>query len=135
MIGVKANAQNLEIFSHIDSIKNVIDIKASEGLLDTLKGSLFGEGNTASDFFGLKEVNVIRKISIINKSKKYEEYIYILNDNPIFIQVNNSNVLQTIYIVDKYSFLKKAGKVIKSKNTYWAVVTDSYLGFLKNQLN
>ena len=62
LVSSYANGQDTVLFNQIDSIVAAVDLKASKGMLDTLKGNFKHENGTTSEVLVLKQGREVQKI-------------------------------------------------------------------------
>ena len=131
--------QDTALFRRIDSIVAKVDLMASKGTFDTLKGSLQNSypPGTTSDIFLLKQGRVVQKIFIINKGMNAREFVIFQSGKPVLREVQGPSSTWKYYLDGETSYLyfKEDNRLITLNSQFHYDQVDGWLRLFKDQIN
>jgi hypothetical protein len=131
LISSYVNGQDTALFNQIDSIVAAVDLTASKGMLDTLKGNFVHRDGTTSEVFVLKQGREVQKI--INGYNK----IIFHGGKPVFRQAQGSSATWKYYLVggNEYLYFKDDNRLITLDGRFNYNLVEDYLRLFKDQVD
>jgi hypothetical protein len=138
LIGFYVKGQDTALFNRIDSIVAKVDLVATKGMFDTLKSSRQNSypPSTTSDFFLLKQGQVVQKIYIIDKATNTREFVIFQSGKPVLREVQGPSSTWKYYFDGETSYLyfKEDNRLITDSGKFNYGQVERYLSLFKDQL-